>query len=129
MDSYEVIRQYCGAVNVDILSGWEMGRGPKRRGADGRLYDHTAPEHLAGSRRYDDWNIGYRMGKIYTTSLLGRRMCFSGNAPGNTVFVWRKGWSAPIGRVLAQMARKGCGGLVIVSYYGAFCKTFPPNSD
>ena len=32
MDSYEVIREYCGAINVDILNGWEMGRGPMRRG-------------------------------------------------------------------------------------------------
>jgi hypothetical protein len=93
------------------------GARPDAPGVDGRLRDHTAPEHLAGSRRYDDWNLGYRMGKLYKTSTLGRRMSFTGNAPGRTVSVWRKGWSASVGEVFAQMSKKGCCGTVVVSYY------------
>lgn len=113
----ETIERHCGRWDVDILSGWEKGIGPKRR-VGCRLYDHSPPDHLTGER-YADWMLGYRRGQEYREKMLQQReIHFVGKTrDGEEVVIRRKGWSSDRGRIITQMARRGVLGDVWVFYF------------
>lgn len=115
--SRETVQRHCGRWDIDILSGWEVGVGPRRR-IGGRLYDHLPPDHLAGQRLLD-WLHGYERGKEYRAQLLRRRTTHFVGATrdGREILIKRKGWAVDRGRVVDQMARRGVMGDVMVYFF------------
>ena len=112
--SPETVTHHCIRVNVDVMAGWEKGVGPRRK-EGGRLYDHSAPDHLTG-QRWDDWMMGYRNGKQYRKVSMRRAVYFTGTNDQGTVEMSFSGWSMPRGRVVTRMIEQGCHGDVYVSY-------------
>ena len=112
----ETLERYCAYVNVDVLSGWEKGIGPKRK-VCGRLYDHWPPEHLTG-QRYADWMIGYKAVQRYRKTDMSKSVHFVAyNKQDEQVVVRLKGWSAKRGQVLSRLEKQGCAGDVMVYYF------------
>lgn len=112
----ELVESYVGRFNVDVLTGWEAAmKGQERIGT--RLFPRMPPSHFTGQRRHD-WYAGHRAGELHRDSHKMRRtVTFAGHNGTESVIVTRKGWGVPRGEVVTQLARKGCYGLVLVSYW------------
>lgn len=108
----DLVTQYAGRFNMDVLLGWEAGLLGKQRIA-GMLIQRSPPEHFAGTR-YIDWLAGFEAAERFKT-LNAKTTRFRGKGPSGEIVVERKGWIGR-GKVIAQMQKDGAYGEVDVFY-------------